>query len=410
MWRKPIAFVTSPAAASFFHRVRSVAEPQPKADILALSEELEREREDASRTFEGVRRRLREAGSDPRLREEPESPLAEELEELEGQIQSGSELGQRRPLDELVGELEEAGRSAAEAESRLSSGIQRLRDETAERLETESRRAEAAEARAEELRAALERERSTGAAWVKEAEEAAAEADERARAAERTAAEAEERASAAERTAAEAEEARLDREADARASAAAWLQGQARAIEAKSEKAARERISAARRDAVEKVSREAEARIERERERAALGAEERIKREVDRARREIASGAEPSRSEEDGSDLEREVVRYRELRNRIGTVRESAPRTRARAEAGEPATDERPAPPAEGPPVDVNEANFEQLRQAGLSVTQATKVIAYRQRREGFESVDELETIPGFPKSYLDELKRRLSA
>jgi DNA uptake protein ComE-like DNA-binding protein len=37
-------------------------------------------------------------------------------------------------------------------------------------------------------------------------------------------------------------------------------------------------------------------------------------------------------------------------------------------------------------------------------------VIAYRQRRDGFDSIDELDTVPGFPKSFLEELKDRLSA
>jgi DNA uptake protein ComE-like DNA-binding protein len=223
---------------------------------------------------------------------------------------------------------------------------------------------------------------------------------------------------------------------DARSSAAAWLRGQVSAIEAKAERAAREQVSAARRDAVEKVSREADERIARERE---------------KAKRELAEG-----------DPEGEVARYRELRGRIGSAREMATRAESPAEGVEPETEEQPAvdqgrtdekrakrraekerrraerararaerkraaqerrarraerkevPPEEAKPdapmVDVNEATFEELRQLGLSVTQATRVVAYRQRRDGFDSVDDLDTIPGLPKSFLDEVKQRLSA
>ncbi|MGH2955571.1 MAG: ComEA family DNA-binding protein, partial [Solirubrobacterales bacterium] len=63
-----------------------------------------------------------------------------------------------------------------------------------------------------------------------------------------------------------------------------------------------------------------------------------------------------------------------------------------------------------GPRVDVNRATFEELRQLGMSVTQATRVIAYRERRDGFESVEDLHSIPGLPKDFLTELKQRLTA
>jgi DNA uptake protein ComE-like DNA-binding protein len=45
-----------------------------------------------------------------------------------------------------------------------------------------------------------------------------------------------------------------------------------------------------------------------------------------------------------------------------------------------------------------------------MSVTQATRVIAYRDRQDGFDSIDDLDTVPGFPKAFLAELKQRLSA
>jgi DNA uptake protein ComE-like DNA-binding protein len=36
-------------------------------------------------------------------------------------------------------------------------------------------------------------------------------------------------------------------------------------------------------------------------------------------------------------------------------------------------------------------------------------VLAYRDRVGGFTSLDELDSIPGFPHSFLEELKRNLT-
>ncbi len=58
--------------------------------------------------------------------------------------------------------------------------------------------------------------------------------------------------------------------------------------------------------------------------------------------------------------------------------------------------------------VSLNDASFEELRDAGLSVTQTGRVLAYRERSGGFESVDELDSIPGFPKDFLATIKGRL--
>jgi competence ComEA-like helix-hairpin-helix protein len=63
-----------------------------------------------------------------------------------------------------------------------------------------------------------------------------------------------------------------------------------------------------------------------------------------------------------------------------------------------------------GKPLSLNEATFEQLRGTGMSVTQATRVIAYRERVSGFDSVEELGSVPGFQESQLSELKERLTA
>jgi DNA uptake protein ComE-like DNA-binding protein len=50
---------------------------------------------------------------------------------------------------------------------------------------------------------------------------------------------------------------------------------------------------------------------------------------------------------------------------------------------------------------------FDELRELGLSVTQSKRVLKYREER-GFKSVDELDQVPGFPRSFLADLKNRL--
>ena len=59
--------------------------------------------------------------------------------------------------------------------------------------------------------------------------------------------------------------------------------------------------------------------------------------------------------------------------------------------------------------LDANKATFEQLRGLGMTVTQATRVIAYRERAEGFKTVNDIDTIPGFTKDKLEELKKKLT-
>jgi competence protein ComEA len=74
-----------------------------------------------------------------------------------------------------------------------------------------------------------------------------------------------------------------------------------------------------------------------------------------------------------------------------------------------------PPPAAQGPPpsgaaggsINLNTVTFEQLREQSLTVTQATRLLAHRERLGRFGSVDELDEVPGFPQEVLDDLKRR---
>jgi DNA uptake protein ComE-like DNA-binding protein len=43
-----------------------------------------------------------------------------------------------------------------------------------------------------------------------------------------------------------------------------------------------------------------------------------------------------------------------------------------------------------------------------MSVTQAKRVIRYREEGGGFKSVDELDQVPGFPRTFLNGVKERL--
>jgi DNA uptake protein ComE-like DNA-binding protein len=56
----------------------------------------------------------------------------------------------------------------------------------------------------------------------------------------------------------------------------------------------------------------------------------------------------------------------------------------------------------------VSSASFEELRALGLSVTQTQRVIEYRETSGGFNSLDELDSVPGFERSLLVELKSRV--
>jgi hypothetical protein len=67
-----------------------------------------------------------------------------------------------------------------------------------------------------------------------------------------------------------------------------------------------------------------------------------------------------------------------------------------------------PATPAgEAAQINLNSVTFEQLREQNLSVTQATRLLAHRERLGGFQSVDDLDQVAGFPGDLLVDLKRR---
>ena len=69
----------------------------------------------------------------------------------------------------------------------------------------------------------------------------------------------------------------------------------------------------------------------------------------------------------------------------------------------------QPAAGAPGASVSLNSATFEELRSLGMSVTQTGRVLAYRERNQGFKSVEELELIPGFPPGFVNAVRDRVA-
>ncbi len=57
---------------------------------------------------------------------------------------------------------------------------------------------------------------------------------------------------------------------------------------------------------------------------------------------------------------------------------------------------------------DLNSVSFEELREIGLSVTQCARVIAYRDVRGGFESIEEIDELPGLPRETRELMRKRL--
>ncbi|MDP9188056.1 MAG: helix-hairpin-helix domain-containing protein [Actinomycetota bacterium] len=144
--------------------------------------------------------------------------------------------------------------------------------------------------------------------------------------------------------------------------------------------------------------------LEREHERAASSLEE-LRRRLERT---ASHAAEAATADTRGEALE--ALRKDEL---AGELERASGALRAAELALKQAEEAEAAAEAETRVhhlASLNDASFEQLRGMGISVMQATRVIAYRERRDGFDSIDDLDSLPGFPRTTLAELKQRLSA
>jgi DNA uptake protein ComE-like DNA-binding protein len=79
-----------------------------------------------------------------------------------------------------------------------------------------------------------------------------------------------------------------------------------------------------------------------------------------------------------------------------------------------PATPDTEAPeqaerPAEnGDAINLQTASYEDLRELGMSITQAKRVLDFRERNGAFNSVDDLDRVPGFSRDTLIAVKQKL--
>ncbi len=168
---------------------------------------------------------------------------------------------------------------------------------------------------------------------------------------------------------------------------------------------------------------ETEARIAAAQQRTAAALERAATRLSDAEARANEAESRAAHAEElaklKSEELERET-RLRELLDRIAETEERAADAERRAretvariadlaDRQQSADAQTAGPEPPGVPLNLNEATYEDLRRLRLSVTQAGRLLAYRDRAGGFKSLDELDAIPGFPKPFLTELKPRLT-
>jgi DNA uptake protein ComE-like DNA-binding protein len=245
-----------------------------------------------------------------------------------------------------------------------------------------------------------------------------------------------------------AREEELEQERLAKAELIERNDGRLKEIEAQAQGAA-ERVSTAERQLREETERlraDAEARIAKkteearreieeetgqraiESERRAHAAEEQLEAiQADAAKRSsemraaaadwLRGRAEALRREGEArarEKIERErELRHRDVEGRIGEVTEGAgaaektPRDTAISETHEWTAGALQEAPTEKK-LSLSTASFEELRAVGLSVTQTQRVIEYREANDGFNSLDELDSVPGFERSLLVELKSRV--
>ena len=65
-------------------------------------------------------------------------------------------------------------------------------------------------------------------------------------------------------------------------------------------------------------------------------------------------------------------------------------------------------PPENGDAINLQTASYEDLRELGMSITQAKRVLDFRERNGAFDSVDDLDRVPGFSRDTLIAVKQKL--
>jgi DNA uptake protein ComE-like DNA-binding protein len=108
-------------------------------------------------------------------------------------------------------------------------------------------------------------------------------------------------------------------------------------------------------------------------------------------------------------------AQLREVEERVEragkVVREISAGTAKASPAARDTVPDDPGPESQGSSLvgGLNRISFEQLRDLGLSVTQAAGLLARRDTRGGFASLDDLDDLAGFSRELIERLKRRLS-
>lgn len=265
---------------------------------------------------------------------------------------AGRQREQRR-LQRPVGELLDAEmrRLQAESDAQIEEALSHAESNTRVRMQREADRRLAE--REEELRAAAEtRVRAAGETARKQAEAQFQE---------------------------EIETARLEAEAEARTAAAEWIRSQTRALQREAERSFAER--------------------------------ERPEPEPDQAENKTAEQDAVQPEEPKLGFLQRraEGRRARRAEKTAATKKESQSSGTAKVSIAKSSSASKDTG-RRGDPVDVNKATVEEFRELGMSITQATRVIAYRERHDGFDSVDELDRVPGVSEKLMTELRDQLTA
>jgi competence protein ComEA len=108
----------------------------------------------------------------------------------------------------------------------------------------------------------------------------------------------------------------------------------------------------------------------------------------------------------------RQTERVDELERRLARIEDAiqqiATRLDTPSSAHEPSGATLPAAELPDGPLDLNAVEFEQLRALGLSTAESARLVAIREVRGGFASLDELDDLDGFTEKQLRDLKARL--
>ena len=407
-------------------------EQQAVEEINALEEDLERAKREGEARVEELEARLREAERRASEAEERAAVAPDAAQALEEQARSGAANWLREQVRQIERSADKRVKAAAKDGGGHEKLDERVRDaEERTELEVTAARNAAHERYAAELRAReeeLDAEREDKARIIESADRRLQEIEQRALAAtDRVAAAEQELADEADRLRADQEK-RIEAEAEKARTAAT------KAADERVEREVAAAIATSETEARETLrSREQELIRERSAIEGELAA---TKRRLDEAH-ERAVAAERRATEveiEARREIERErETRFQEIEGRIGQVVEragsaaadiappdwvmEAPAQPAVEPEPEPAPEPAPAPapepeteaaPASGGMLSLSSASFDELRETGMSVTQAKRVIRHRDEHGGFSTVDELEQVPGFPKAFLADVKSRV--